>query len=63
MTIPNSIYSEQGEKIHKPSLMISKSEHHPDILEIAFKPRLERVSTPNYIKNHMETWSNTQSRS
>ena len=22
MTIPNSIYSEQGEKIHKPSLMV-----------------------------------------
>ena len=46
MTIPNSIYSEQGEKIHKPSLMVPKCEHPPDISDLVFKPRLERVSDP-----------------
>ena len=49
ITMPNSAYSEQGERLHKPSLMQAKNDFPPDISDIAFIPRLEIVVNPKSV--------------
>ena len=47
--MPNSAFSEQGERLHKPSLMQAKIQLPPDISDIEFIPRRDRVVNPKSV--------------
>ena len=44
-----SAYGEQGQRLHKPSLMPAKNDLPPDISDIVFTPRMERVTNPKSV--------------